>query len=266
MADNNFDQRIGFLLEALEKMNEKKTNHWEYSLIKIEPFDGEGMDPVEWLKNFEKAAQANNWSEERQILLAPTFLKKTADRWYKALHNKPETIEDFKEEFLIAFRTATQVIEWRRELELCWQKDKTVDQYTAIFRGLIEKVYRAEANLDKHLHQYIQGLKPEIIDKGLVVHAQDFTAAVNSAKGAEATLQYMAISKALEAVSNPPKKTLLVNQDSQINDLQREIAKLKTALMATKKEEEKSRRNNQLTCFNCGSPDYFAKDCPQKTR
>jgi len=55
------------LLEALEKMNETKENEesQEYNLMKVEPFDGEGVDPIEWLKAFNKAAQANNWSEDR---------------------------------------------------------------------------------------------------------------------------------------------------------------------------------------------------------
>src|SRR3954470_13807886 len=109
---------------------------------------------------FEKAAKANNLNNERQLLLAPTYLRRTADSWYRSLLVKPITIARFKQLFLEQFRTTTKVLGWRSELDLCRQKDdETVSQYAGQFRNLLEKIY-PNANQEKaHLHQFIRGMK-----------------------------------------------------------------------------------------------------------
>ena len=100
------------------------------------------------------------------------------------------------------------------------------------------------------------------MENGPITQAITLDQVIQAAKAAEATLQYINISKALEAATNSPKKVYTVNQDSQIDSLRKEIAELKTALTISKKEEDKSRWNNKYTCFNCGSSQHFAKDCP----
>jgi len=209
----DFDGRMEALLEALEKMNEAKEmgGGREYNLIKVDPFDGEGADPMEWLQAFSKAAQANNWSENRKLLLAPTYLRKSADGWYRALEQKPEMMDEFGGLFLEQFQTPAEVIEWRRELELSHQKNRTVDQYAATFRELVNKVHVGEIDLDIYLHQFIRGLRPEILENGPVTQATSLDEAIQAAKIAEATLQYITISRALEAASNPSKKSYTVN-------------------------------------------------------
>ena len=45
----------------------------EYTFHKVETFHGNDQDPMEWWTSFTKTALANNWSEDRQLVLAPTF-------------------------------------------------------------------------------------------------------------------------------------------------------------------------------------------------
>jgi len=44
----------------------------ELSLVKVEPFKGtEAEDPYEWMKSFENAARANNWTPFRCVEIIP---------------------------------------------------------------------------------------------------------------------------------------------------------------------------------------------------
>ena len=183
----------------------------EYTLVKVDFFTGNGDDPVEWLELFEKAAQANNWDEERQLQLAPTYLRKTADGWYKALDNLPEDFDTFKKIFLEQFRTPARVMTWRNQLEMCCQKDnETIDQYVARFRDLLAKIYPDKDIEDDYLHHFLRGLNPEILEKGIASMSNSVEEAVKAARITESTLQYINISKALRDASQPTKKSYTI--------------------------------------------------------
>ncbi len=266
---NNMD----LLAQAMTRLTEHITNvgtstSREYTLMKIDSFSGDEQDPMEWWQTFEKAAKANNWSNARQLLLAPTYLRRTADSWYKSLVTKPATINNFKRQFLEQFRTTTKVLGWRSELDLCRQKDdETVTQYAGRFRDLLEKIYPGVNQEEAHLHQFIRGMKSEIIRLGNVASKTTFNTALEAAKTAEITHQYSAISEAL----NPtiPSKSLLAQQETTQMILQ-EIANLKEALTASTIEKPKPTEsrpwNNGQTCFDCGSPDHFRRFCPKNWR
>jgi hypothetical protein len=170
---------------------------------------------MEWWQNFEKAAKANNWNDERQFVLAPTYLRKAADIWYKSLRpgQRPLDIEEFKNAFLQQFRTPTKIAEWRSQFELCKQNHgETVDQYTARFRELLGKIYTDPNAQNLYLHQYIRGLRSELIRLGNVASKNNFNDAMEAAKAAEITAQYSAISEAL----NPPMNKVLLTQQQEV--------------------------------------------------
>src|ERR1041384_5122395 len=48
----------------------------EQTLITIELFKGDGsQDPYTWITEFERAAQANHWENDRKLKLASVYLK-----------------------------------------------------------------------------------------------------------------------------------------------------------------------------------------------
>ena len=265
----SLEYRLAIMTEAITRMAEVNLNRntggggKEYTLHKVETFHGNDQDPMEWWTSFTKAALANNWSEERQLILAPTFFRKTADSWYKNLENEPESINAFKEIFLEQFRTPAKVMEWRSNLDLCRQKDnETVSQYTARFRDILEKLYPNEDVEAIYLHQYIRGFKPEILRLGTVASKTTIQEVLEAAKTAEVTLQYTAISEAINPTTN---KAFLVQQENTQKLLQ-EIAELKKAFTTNTREKSQPEQrpwNNGFVCHKCGSPEHFIRNCPQ---
>jgi hypothetical protein len=240
MDAHTLEQRFNALAEAMTTLAQVNTNRntgtKEYNLIKIDSFYGNDQDPMEWWMTFTKAALANNWNEERQLILAPTFFRKTADSWYKNLAARPNDIDELKDMFLEQFRTPAKVLEWRSSLDLCRQKEnETVSQYTARFRDIFEKLHPNE-NIEAHyLHQYIRGLKAEILRLGTVAAKTTINDALEAAKTAEVTLQYSAISDAL----NPSANKVLLAQQETTQRLLQEIADLKKAFTVNANERAK---------------------------
>ncbi|CAG8747670.1 8989_t:CDS:1, partial [Cetraspora pellucida] len=57
----------------------KETNY-----VKVRSFSGsDDEDPIEWFDDFERAAEANNWTDERKLKIASGYLKGLAAEWYK---------------------------------------------------------------------------------------------------------------------------------------------------------------------------------------
>ena len=57
---------------------------------------------------------------------------------------------------------------WRNQLEMCRQKDnETIDQYVARFRDLLAKIYPGKDIENDYLYQFLRGLHPEILEKGV---------------------------------------------------------------------------------------------------
>ena len=84
--------------------------------MKIEPFNEDGEDSEEWLRLFEKAAHANNWNDERKLLLAPTYLRRTADGWFRALVAAPISYARFRTIFREQFRSQSQISDISQKL------------------------------------------------------------------------------------------------------------------------------------------------------
>ena len=67
----------------------------EQTLITVEPFKGDGsQDPYTWITEFERAAQANHWENDRKLQLASVYLKGIAADWHRSLHPAPNAYND----------------------------------------------------------------------------------------------------------------------------------------------------------------------------
>src|SRR6266487_2545508 len=52
------------------------------NIIRVNEFNGENIDPEEWLQEFERTTIANNWGDNVKVGLAAAHLKGAAAQWY----------------------------------------------------------------------------------------------------------------------------------------------------------------------------------------
>src|SRR5437763_3050203 len=52
------------------------------NIIQIDSFDGENVDAERWLQKFERAAAANNWTDDNRVKFAAAKLDGSAAEWY----------------------------------------------------------------------------------------------------------------------------------------------------------------------------------------
>jgi hypothetical protein len=93
---NNFQmaQLLQQMTLTLQAMNPNPTGNVaqvsqaELNLVKPTYFYGtDNEDPYEWLASFERAASANQWTNNRKIAIAAGYLRDAAAKWYN--ENQP---------------------------------------------------------------------------------------------------------------------------------------------------------------------------------
>jgi hypothetical protein len=147
------DQLKDILKKVTEGFKETaQTLRSETHVFPIEPFHGKiNEDPVEWIANFERAANANNWSSTRKLQIAPGYLKRVAAQWcddntftyWKSDNNADRS---FTHLFLKRFSTLENRNKWHYELHnIKQEKNERVDEYSARFKKLLAKVDPADA-------------------------------------------------------------------------------------------------------------------------
>ncbi|KAG9286752.1 hypothetical protein G9A89_012302 [Geosiphon pyriformis] len=109
------------------------------ALLELTDFSGEEeeTDVHTWLREAQKAIQANNWNNQRAIQTLPFFLKGTANSWYQSLETKPTSFAKFKNALLEYFSDPNAIIQLQNEFNTIKQNTgKTVTQYLARFNRI----------------------------------------------------------------------------------------------------------------------------------
>src|SRR5436190_19760048 len=83
-------QRIMFE-DFIKRLNMEKVEN----IAEVQEFSGrDDEDPVEWIRKFNRTADANNWKNEKKIAIAATQLKGIALEWYE---REKENIQQWHE-------------------------------------------------------------------------------------------------------------------------------------------------------------------------
>ena len=70
--------QIGALVAVINTQNNATRPQRESSVVKIDPFYGDEQDPISWIEEFEKAATANNYTDDCKLQIVQAHLKGTA--------------------------------------------------------------------------------------------------------------------------------------------------------------------------------------------
>ncbi|KAG9285813.1 hypothetical protein G9A89_013238 [Geosiphon pyriformis] len=160
-------------------------------IARLTDFSGEKeeTDVHTWLREAQKAIQANNWKDQRAIQTLLFFLKGTADSWYQSLETKPTSFAEFKNALLEYFSDPNAIIQLQNEFNTIKQNTgETVIQYLAQFNRICHQIEAIEQGYytdPQILNQFIRGLKSSILGRVRPAHPNSLPEAVTLARALE---------------------------------------------------------------------------------
>jgi len=121
--NTNFFSNSKFVIEntpeKLNKLENQNPKHKiEKMIIKPDSFSGQG-DIKTFIRQYEKAAQINNWNDDEKIKFLSIFLKETANIFLQNLENKGDNLswENLKSELINEFQHIGYSIILKNKLE-----------------------------------------------------------------------------------------------------------------------------------------------------
>ena len=148
MAEQAVQQLANVLTPLIQAMQAQQNQQHETSIVPLPTFSGNSHeDPINWLDEFERSANANNITDNRKRQIVSAYLRGVAAIWFdqqKALNNNwPVSWDDndnnfFCRFFCAQFRTNAQVLIWQQQLRLRIQaNEESVTQYAEDIRTLL---------------------------------------------------------------------------------------------------------------------------------
>ncbi|KAG9299009.1 hypothetical protein G9A89_020322 [Geosiphon pyriformis] len=191
-------------------------------IARLTDFSGEEeeMDVHTWLREAQKAIQANNWNDQRAIQTLSFFLKGTADSWYQSLETKLTSFAEFKNALLEYFSDPNAVIQLQNKFNTIKQNtSETVTQYLAQFnriRRQIEAIEQGYYTDPQVLNQFIRGLKSSILGKVCPAHPNSLPEAVTLARALESA----------EKEANHSQMVNMVMEENKTETLKKRVTRL----------------------------------------
>ncbi|KAG9284382.1 hypothetical protein G9A89_023639 [Geosiphon pyriformis] len=197
-------------------------------IARLTDFSGEEeeTDVHTWLRETQKAIQANNWNDQRAIQTLSFFLKGTANSWYQSLETKPTSFAEFKNALLEYFSDPNAVIQLQNKFNTIKQNtSETVTQYLAQFnriRRQIEAIEQGYYTDPQVLNQFIRGLKSSILGRVHPVHPNSLPEAVTLARALESAEKKANHSQMVNIVMEENKTEIL---EKRVTQLGKELSK-----------------------------------------
>ena len=170
MAVNNMDQNADAILASLQAIQQSLGQR---NIATLPQFKGDLQDPVTWLEDFGRAADANQFDADYKFQIVGGFLQGSAATWFSevtAAHAHNQIIRwsptganeaiSFTTWFIQRFRTHTLFTRWRHELQNRVQgPTETVDEYAKSIKRLIKQVEVDGARSESvKIHEFTKGL------------------------------------------------------------------------------------------------------------
>ena len=156
--------------------------------VKIATFSGTNdEDVIEFLVNFDRAADFYGWTNAQKALALPLHLEGYASAWFNSnacLLGK--SYEELTKALKNQFHSASTI--WRLRQELYHKEQfptESVFRYAADIRRLC---HRLELPLSEYVHHFVKGLRPEIKEFVILEQPETLSRAEELAKLKEAVL------------------------------------------------------------------------------
>src|ERR1043166_2058336 len=296
---SNLDPNIAALANAVALLATNNSNsetggtfQHELNIVRPNKFSGkESEDPVEWIEQFNRAADANNWDQSKRTRFAAAYLTDNAANWYETAKTTfigwTGTGHSFTSQFLAKFASTSRINDWYIQFKRCKQNGRAIDEYITEWNAWKHRLDRQNTmpeataaadftmGLDADIMMFVQSMGPRTVqDAQRIAHniyegkkvaghiRQTYAMETEVAAKKESV---MANNQLMNQLINPIVTQQMPPLQVQQPDQWNRVASDKTSGINNSRKgrpQFQSKKNmSEIICFKCGEKGHIRKDC-----